>query len=316
MYFRLSYIVRDFELRDAEISVSDPAKQIDLVISRRPIDDTNPPSQPNQAVAVATCQRDLPARHHNKAVSSGILSCRRGIVGQVHGELRDMILHTLRLARWKANWSKGGPDPIQWAREFSWSFDGKAWRRVADTLSISLEFGSPIHWTDDDLQFVRTNVLGELDEPLAHQLLREAAVNRTDNLRSSLVLAVAAAEVGFKHFVSKALPDTDWILQKLPSPPLETMLKSFPWSKLAVRIYGKVPSIPESMTEELIKAVKLRNQIVHLGALEGGTKLKRETVDSVLTAVRDLLYFLDALLGQTWAVSNMSAAAVKQLYQP
>jgi hypothetical protein len=94
------------------------------------------------------------------------------------------------------------------------------------------------------------------------------------------------------------------------------MLKFFPWSRLGVRIGGKVPGIPDPTASELKKAVLLRNEIVHQGATQGATKLRPETVDSVLTAVRDLLYFLDALSGQTWAVNNMSPVALKQFTQP
>jgi hypothetical protein len=87
------------------------------------------------------------------------------------------------------------------------------------------------------------------------------------------------------------------------------MLQVFPWSKLGVRVNGKVPSIPGPIESELKKAVNLRNQIVHSGVV----KLKGETVDSALTSVRDLLYFLDAIAGQNWAVNHMSPDALKSL---
>ena len=48
MYFRACYIVRDFDLGDAQISASDPVKQIDVLISRRPSDETHPPAEQNQ----------------------------------------------------------------------------------------------------------------------------------------------------------------------------------------------------------------------------------------------------------------------------
>jgi len=175
-----------------------------------------------------------------------------------------------------------------------------------------MEFSILPHWTNETAEFVSREVLGELDEPLGHELLREAAVNRKDNPRSSLVLAVVAAEVGFKQFASNAFPDADWILEKLPSPPLETMLQVFPWSKLGVQINGKVPGIPDSIRRELKKAVFLRNHIVHAGVRE---RLKVETVESVLRAVRDLLYFLDALRGQSWAASHISPEVLKSFSQ-
>jgi hypothetical protein len=307
MYFRLRYIIGDFEFGNAHICVSDPAKQIEVLIFKRPNDETTSPVEPNQGVATATCQRELPARHHAEAASSGILSVKREVVGQVHHDMQEIILHTLRLSRWRANNSFGRLNPIQLAAEFSWSLDGTEWKPVADNVRLKIELHLLPKWTKDTADFVAIEVLGELDEPLGHQLLREAAVNRKANLRSSLVLAVVAAEVGFKQFASKAFPDTDWILEKLPSPPLVIMLRVFPWSKLSARINGKVPVIPDSIESELKKAVQLRNQIVHAGLVE----LKVETVNSVLAAVRDLLYFLDALQGQTWAASHMDPDTLK-----
>ena len=50
------------------------------------------------------------------------------------------------------------------------------------------------------------------------------------------------------------------------------------------------------------KAVLLRNEIVHRRV----ENLNDDTVLSVLTAVRDLLYSLDLLENQTWARSYLS----------
>src|ERR1039458_2043219 len=125
--------------------------------------------------------------------------------------------------------------------------------------------------------------MSDVDEPLGHQLLREASVNRKVNPRSSLVLAVAAAEVGFKRFAAKTLPDSGWILQ-LPAPPLLDMITAFPWERLGATINGKKPAIPELLKAELKKAVTLRNKIVHTGT----PVLSSKTLDSVLTAVRDV----------------------------
>jgi hypothetical protein len=307
MHFRLRYIIRGFEFGNARINVSDPARQIEIVISKRPADETHPTLEPNQGVAAAVCQREIPPRHHAEAASSGSLSRRREAVGQVHLDLQEFILRTLRLVRWRTNSLKAEPNPIQWAIEFSWSLDGEEWKPVADNLTGKLILSRLPDWTTQTAEFVSTEGVGQLDEPLGHELLRDAAVNRKENLRSSLVMAVVAAEVGFKQFTSRVFPDTDWILEQLPSPPLTKMLEIFPWPKLSVRINGKVPSIPPSILNELKKAVKLRNTVVHTGVVN----VKAETVDLILTSVRDLLYFLDALRGQNWATTYMSPDALR-----
>ncbi len=61
----------------------------------------------------------------------------------------------------------------------------------------------------------------------------------------------------------------------------------------------------------LKKAVLLRNDIVH----GRGESLSGKTVDSVLTAVRDLLYFLDVAQGREWAIYHLSAEARKHFPQ-
>ena len=70
-----------------------------------------------------------------------------------------------------------------------------------------------------------------------------------------------------------------------------------------------MPIMPSSTKRGLKGAVELRNQVVHVGVL----KLDAGAVDSALTSVRDLLYFLDALRGQQWAFEHMSQDALKSL---
>jgi hypothetical protein len=310
MHFRLRYITKPFEFGDEKVRVSDPVGRMDVLIANRSSEDKHPPFEKNQGNATATCVREIPARHHDEAVSSGTLSIRKKSVSEVHADMHNLILHTLRLARWRSSSPEAGPNPIQWSVDFCWSLDGVEWKEVADNRKLKLEFSRVVKWAGETEEFVKAEVLGELDEPIGHELLREALVNRKVNPRSSLIMAVVAAEVGFKQFASKALPDTDWILEKLPSPPLVGMLKAFPWPKLGVLIGNKVPAIPASLADELDKTVTLRNQVVHLGR---PVRLKDETVQSSLTAVRDLLYFLDGLQGQRWAFEQMSYDTRKSL---
>jgi hypothetical protein len=238
---------------------------------------------------------------NDEAANMGVLSINKDAVSKVYDDLNDIIQRTLRLARWRVN-SRGGPNPIRSAprNHFVWSSDGSVWKRVADCISLKLKYLHSSHpWTEEDADFLQEEILKGASEPLGHELLREADVNRDANPRSALVLGVAAAEVGFKHFVSNAFPETSWLFE-LPSPPLIEMLHKFPWEQLKLRINGKVPSVPELIVDELKKAITLRNKIVHSGI----ANLKPETLDSILEAVSDFLYFLDMLHGEgrPWAM--------------
>lgn len=298
MHFRLSYITKDFLFDDTEITVSDQDKGIAIVYKKRPQNSEPPPFEKNDGLIVAVCERNLTERLHNEALSSGVLSRNKEAVLRVYEDMHDCIQRTLRLARWRTN-IRSGPNPIRSGTPnyFAWSVDGSDWKMVANSVFPKIRFLYSTHkWSKEDAEFLQTEIIKGSDEPLGHELLREADVNR-ENPRSSLILGVAAAEVGFKQFVSRALPDTAWLLE-LPSPPLVEMLHRFPWEQIKLRINGKVPAVPDVIIDELKKAITLRNKIVHSGI----ATLNPETLDSVLDTVSDFLYFLDMLHGngRTW----------------
>ncbi len=63
--------------------------------------------------------------------------------------------------------------------------------------------------------------------PVGHELIREAWDLRVRSARGALVLGVAALEAGVKQFVQELVPDTSWLLENLPSPPMEKILKTY-----------------------------------------------------------------------------------------
>ena len=328
MYFQLRYITTDFDFLDKQICVSGPEKKMEFLLRKRtpedalqrthsrgrtPEDALLPSLEAGDGFVVVSCKREMAERLQREAVSSGQLSIKKGAVTLVFREMSNHMLRTMRLIRWRAN-SHGRPNPIRSGIQdgFRWSQDGIEWKPVAECISLTVSVHVHPVWTAEAEQFIETEISGELDEPLGHELLREAWTNRGPNPRSSIVLAVAAAEVGFKQFASKVLPDAAWILESVQSPPLVKMLTQlFPWSKVKLQINGKDLTPPDSVTTELEKAVLLRNGIVH-GRAEN---LNSTTVDTVLTAVRDLLYFLDVAQGRRWALYHLSSEARKHFPQ-
>jgi len=306
--FRLEYVSRDFKFEDAHIVVSDPAKRLEATLTKKPAGSTSSPTEPGDGLIVGICERQVTDRLYEQAASNGQLSIKQEAVASVHADLQSFILRTLRLLRWRTK-SPGRPYPIRAVLRFMWSLDAIEWKYVADYMSLRIkQLENPPVLTDAATEFVRNEIVGELDEPLGHELLREAWTNQETNLRSAIVLAVAAAEVGFKQFASKVFPDCAWILENLQSPPLSKMLDLFPWDKMKLAINEQPVTVPDSIKDELKKAVTLRNEIVHgrSGALTS------DITESVLFSVRDLLYFLDALIDRkVWAFEFMSADARK-----
>src|ERR1700680_1320151 len=203
MHFQLRYIMTDFDLGDAQISVTDNVKKMSIFLRKRLPEDVPPPIEHGDGVVTVTCQREVPDTLVAEAAAGGPVTTSTEAVKIAYHDMQDHMVRMIRLIRWRAN-SHGRTNPLRGLPDLSWSFDGVQWKPVVRiAVSTTLLFVSgPTQWTSEAEEFVRKESAGQLDEPLAHELLREAWANRGQNPRSSLVLAVAAAELGFKQFAS------------------------------------------------------------------------------------------------------------------
>jgi hypothetical protein len=55
-------------------------------------------------------------------------------------------------------------------------------------------------------------------EPVPHALLREAWSQRHSNPNSSLLIGMAALEVGVKDYIAACMPAAAWLAENVPSP--------------------------------------------------------------------------------------------------
>jgi hypothetical protein len=139
------------------------------------------------------------------------------------------------------------------------------------------------------------------EQPLGHELFREAWQNRRTNPRSSLLLGIAAAEVGLKECIAVLVPGAEWLVQNAPTPPVVNMLTDYLPSLTAKYDFaGKVLPPPKLILDELKKGVKLRNDVTHKGA----EPPKPESLENILLAVQDLLWLLDYYCGFVWALEH------------
>jgi hypothetical protein len=147
------------------------------------------------------------------------------------------------------------------------------------------------------------------DEPLAHQLFNDAWNLRYTNPRASLVVAVAAAEVGLKKVVGLIVPDAQWLLEEIPAPPIGKMLRKYiPTLKVKSRITGKQIIPPSKLIEKLEEAAKARNRIVHVGEEAPENK----ELGEMLEAIHDFLWICDMYRGQLKNVSFISDHVLKE----
>ena len=147
-------------------------------------------------------------------------------------------------------------------------------------------------------KFVREGVT----EPLGHELYREAWHQQHENPRSALILGIAAAEVGFKYYVGALVPEAQWLVENVPSPPLGKMLRKYlPTLPAKLTVQGKAPLLPSAIVKDIEEGVELRNKVAHVGTVA----LTYERLEEILLAIKDLLWILDYYSGFQWALEHV-----------
>ncbi len=157
---------------------------------------------------------------------------------------------------------------------------------------------------DNVFEEVRAWIASGLSQPLGHELFREARTIQNENPRSSLLIGMAAAEIGVKTFIGTLIPDAEWLAMNAPTPPLVTILREYLPTLPVKRRFGNPPIepfVPKAMLEVLKKGVTLRNQATH-----AGHGIDPETLREVLETVHDLLYLLDLYSGCEWAAERIN----------
>ena len=133
---------------------------------------------------------------------------------------------------------------------------------------------------------------------------------QTPNSRSSLVIGVAAAEVGLKQLIAALVPHAKSLVENIPSPPLDTMIrKVLPDLPIKADI-EPARRAPRHLRTAIIAAVEDRNRIVHLGAMP------RCDLREALLAIREFLYLLDMYSGHAWAATLLTEKTQSALAGP
>ncbi|MGH8523037.1 MAG: hypothetical protein ACREXX_21520 [Gammaproteobacteria bacterium] len=229
----------------------------------------------------------------------------------LQGRLCDAAERAVKLLRWFRG-SSDGHNPIGAVGGLAYSADGNHWQPLPTTVNAKLTVGiEQLIMSDEVADGVADLWQKGAEEPLAHELFREAAEQEHKNPRSSLVLGVAAAEVGFKQLVGNLVPDAKWLADNVPSPPLVVMLTEyFPTLPTEVRLAGTKPKVPGKLIEMLKKAVLLRNQVAH----GKSPKISADTLHDILATVHDCLYLFDYYNGQCWAWDRITSDTRKFIH--
>jgi hypothetical protein len=217
------------------------------------------------------------------------------------GELRDVASRVVQLLRWLYN-LLGSASPLT-DIVYTWGYKEDEWRPLPwlVTSDIGVIGDEAVRdLTESGVEIFQAMIEDDrFSEPFARQLLLEAIQLEEANPRASVVLAVAAAEVGLKRFAGGDDPSQMWLLSEMPSPPVMTLIRNYlPFLTDKRTRDGSV--IPKPIRRVLTEAVELRATLF----TEGWTlPLQRDSPR--FSKLSTFLYTLDWLQGSTWALSRV-----------
>lgn len=219
-------------------------------------------------------------------------------VDKTRKELSVYPRKSIKILRWRYA-QKGPPSPIALRGNY-FSFDLTNWFLLPGRYHIEFmaRSYSVLRTEQIDENELVDLIKTEIDEPLAHELYREAQELKIGNPRSCLFLTISSLEIGVKECISKLIPHCEWLVKNLPTPPILKILKEyFPLLPCANNFSGKVLSPPNAILDTIEKGISIRNELAHKGT---GTP-RHETLEEILDAVSDVLWLCDYYCGFGWA---------------
>ncbi len=220
----------------------------------------------------------------------------RSFMTDVNNELADYANRTISTLKWRAK-ERGPHNPLS-TRGFHWSIDGNFWHPAPQNTNIRMSMHHSLHVSGQMLNDVQNLVNARGNAPLHHDLFREAWEQRGNNLRSALILGMAAAEISVKQCIATLIPNAEWLAFNLPTPPLIQMLTDYlPILPAQCNFNGHVKSLPQEVLDVIRKCVTIRNNLAH----KGTANLNYDNVENILLAVYDLLWLMDYYSGFEWA---------------
>jgi hypothetical protein len=179
--------------------------------------------------------------------------------------------------------------------------------------SVGNRWQNDIIWRDGNIDGFVSLWKSASEEPLGHELLREAGSMLHTAPRSALLMLASALEVAVKSYISNRAPVTQWLLTELPSPPVPKILRKFvPALKPVQAVSLANWSGLKSMFRRIDDLVDARNRLTHRGELTITADQLFEFKDDV----SDLLFIFDYLNGEQWAINKVRRQTCSALCWP
>jgi len=208
------------------------------------------------------------------------------------------------ILRWRYA-QEGPPSPIGNRGLFCSNDNGVIWHPVPGRYSIRSV--TPPHSVLDPHMIDSKEIIEFLEsysqEPVGHELLREAKELQHTSPRSAVLIAVSAIEVAVNSVIVEKVSDAAWLVDSMQSPPVVDMLINYFPHLFAGEKQFYEPTKKKGVIKTIFDAVTIRNQMAHKGAAPP----KEEKVSEILAAAQEVLWVCDYYAGHKWAELHINS---------
>ncbi len=230
---------------------------------------------------------------------SKLPSSVQDLVDQAYKELVKFINQVVGTVCWRH--AQKAPIYSYKVDRMMWSMDGKDWRMAP--VDFVLSDYRPAYLHQNFVIDTVNSINNDQTEPLGHELFREAWIQKDTNPRSSLVIGVSALETGVKDLIIYLVPEADWLIKNLSSPPIYRIIKEYlPNLPVKLKVNDKVVRPSDAIVETIRNWSNKRNNLVHGKEQE----IKAIELKEFLLLVGDILYLCDFYRGFDWAYEHIS----------
>lgn len=135
-------------------------------------------------------------------------------VKSIHSKLTNALHAAYRVLRWR--YALGGTvTPFSSAR-LEWSRTGRKWSELPSPFApIWIDWNlSKLSFSPSEAEETKLFLRNGTQEPVAHELFREAWDQCAESPRAALVIGMAAAEIGVKDFIAQRVPEAAWLMKE------------------------------------------------------------------------------------------------------
>jgi hypothetical protein len=217
----------------------------------------------------------------------------------IYAQLTDSINRVVKLFRWRYQLDKQKQNPFS-AKSFCWSYDGCKWYKMPHSLRVSIETHKILTVTKSEIAVVQELANNGINEPIQNDLLLEANNSfRQGNYRSAYLIAYSSLEISIKNLISESVPEINWIISEMQSPPLQKLF-SDELINVIRNEKGKVliSSLDlKSLRAKLEKLGNKRNELAHGKNVD----VKSDEVIYILEFTRSITRLIDNIRGYDWS---------------